>query len=132
MNAETIKANVNKILLNRGITYRSIASLMEENERNVSNQLSGKTELKLNTLIAALTFLPDVSAECLLRGEGDMFKKEHAGTTINLAKAEGGNVNAGGTQTISASADEVNTLKKRIAELEQDKMNMQKIIDKLV
>ena len=127
---EFVKLQIKEVLTRNGLSVFGLP-LNDSDKRKLHNQINGTTKLSGDTILYILSIFPDVSAEWLLRGEGDMIKREHAGTTINLAKAEGGNANAGGTQNIGASDGEVDALKKRVAELEQDKANMQKLIDKL-
>lgn len=103
-------------------------------QTRLNKQINGDTSISLTTILIFLQQFPDISAEWLLRGEGNMFKLSDSDNKeiTNNAYSREGNANAGGTQIIGASQEEISALKKRIAELEQDKQNMQKLIDKLV
>jgi len=82
MKSEELKKNVRLLLQIRKCSCRSLAASAGMNERNVSNQVNGDTELSMKLLLAILDIFPDVSAEWLLRGTGSMVAQH--GDTINI------------------------------------------------
>lgn len=69
-----VRQRVKELILKKGVTYNKLALLCEIPQSNVAKQLGGDTAISLKTILAILNRLPDVSAEWLLRGEGDMIK----------------------------------------------------------
>lgn len=63
------------IISHTGLSTRAFAIKCGIKQNTLSNQLNGMRELSLPTLIAVLTSFPELSAEWLMRGEGDMFMK---------------------------------------------------------
>lgn len=85
-----------------GLSTRAFAIKCGIKQNTLSNQLNGMRELSLSTLIAILSSFPELSAEWLLRGESDMFRR-------NLADS---------SEVSVALRNQLTILKKAIAETE--------------
>ncbi len=84
------------------ISAYAIAKFCSMNERTVYEQINGNSKMGVATVEALLAYRPDLSAEWLLRGTGDMLITNKP-TEININNSNMGhhNTNIGsGTQTI--------------------------------
>lgn len=85
------------------ISAYAIAKFCSMNERTVYEQINGNSKMGVATIEALLAYRPDLSAEWLLRGTGDMLITNKP-TEININNSNMGhhntNTNFGGTQTI--------------------------------
>ena len=71
-----------------GISTRAFCIQCGIKDNTFTNQLNGKRELSLSTIISILSFREDVSAEWLLRGNGDMIKSGNSISDANLLRME--------------------------------------------
>lgn len=112
MNTEiAVKQRVELVLKEKGLSVNLFAKGCGVSQQTLSDQFRGRCKLSYVTISAILEYFPDLSAEWLLRGEGDMLKPAEADTTP-LPLAED-------TQTLSTSNEE--ELERLQAELEQQK-----------
>ena len=105
-----------------------------ETERaRFGRQINGDAAVPFSTIVLFLSKFPDVSADWLIMGEGEILKSKRTGTsyvTMNEVRDSraGGSINVG-TTTIPDSfqklLDEKNA---RIAELEKDKALLQNLL----
>ena len=73
MYAERIKT----LMEYKGIkTFRELAEKIGQNEYTIGRQLKGDRGVSLDVITNLLMAFPDISAEWLMRGEGDVFKSE--------------------------------------------------------
>lgn len=108
-----------------------------EGERTMmSRQINGaETLVPYITIWKILNALPHISADWLVMGEGSMYKSDHIAphvyTQHNEVKGNsaGGDINVGPDTIVTKKT--VEALHARVAELEQDKKNMQTLIDAL-
>lgn len=85
-----------------------------------------KTPIKSDILTKILAEIPDLSAEWLLRGTGDMFINSGLGQQVN-ANQNSGTINA--TNYASAAADEYRRLAEENKFLREELANKQRLID---
>lgn len=71
-----VRIRINNVLKEYGITENSVAAGDSATQSRLNSQLSHGKKISLDTILRILDACPDVSAEWLLRGEGDMIKKE--------------------------------------------------------
>lgn len=71
-----------------GISNRAFCIQCGIKDNTFTNQLNGKRELSLSTIISILSFREDVSAEWLLRGNGDMIKSGNSISDANSLRME--------------------------------------------
>lgn len=110
------------------ISAYAIAKFCSMNERTVYEQINGNSKMGVATVEALLAYRPDLSAEWLLRGTGDMLITNKP-TEININNSNMGhhNTNIGsGTQTITTS--DLAELKQQIAELKADKEKLYQLL----
>lgn len=86
------------------ISAYAIAKFCSMNERTVYEQINGNSKMGVATVEALLAYRPDLSAEWLLRGTGDMLITNKP-MEINIDNSNRGHhntntTNYGGTQTI--------------------------------
>lgn len=108
------------------------ASVIGVNQVTFNRQIKGGSQLKFELVYAILTTFNDVSAEWLIRGEGEMLKSEQQPLAqVNVGSVIGNNNVAGntGTTTVDNAAEHLNDIIQ-----EQQKMiaDLQKTINKLV
>lgn len=72
----SVKERVQKALKDLEITPSQIAKFRDLKERTVLDQINGDSKIGISTIEALLEYCPDVSAEWLLRGSGDMLRKD--------------------------------------------------------
>lgn len=75
---ETIIQRINLILKENSITVTAIARKLNLSQTTLSLQLKGERALSAHIVELILSAFPEVSAEWLLRGEGDMYKTQSA------------------------------------------------------
>lgn len=67
-----VKQRVLQVLDECKISVNKLASSFEANTRTLNDQINGGSKIGAATLVALADFRPDLSAEWLLRGTGDM------------------------------------------------------------
>ena len=127
-----LKERIRHMLHNRGVTIASISDTPTLQAR-YGRQINGEAQVPFTTLHMLLDMFPDVDANWLILGEGQMQKtadRPHIHNTKNEVNASsaGGSIYVG-TSTIpypvQALLDEKD---KRIAELEKDKTQLQGLL----
>lgn len=114
---EKLKVSANEMERQCGISHSTISS-----------QVNGKSKLSATVIAELLAYRPDISAEWIFRGTGDMLISNRP-TEININNANMGhhNTNIGsGTQTITNS--DLAELKQQIAELKADKEKLYQLL----
>ena len=123
-----IKQRVQQVFAECKITVNRFAILSGLNQKTINDQINGTAKIGAVTLSALLAYRPDLSAEWLLRGTGDMLITNKP-TEININNPNMGhhNTNIGsGTQTIANS--DLAELKQQIAELKADKEKLYQLL----
>lgn len=77
---ELILQRIKEVLRLKGISMSQISSAYGIKQNTFSRQISGESALSASSLLSIIGFFPDISAEWLMRGEGDMFR--HAGQHV--------------------------------------------------
>lgn len=102
------------------------------NQVTLNNQIIGNRKLSLETIISITNTYPDISAEWLLRGEGDMIKKESSPEVEELLKyiKQLEALNMSGEALLQDKYEVIERLEKEIRNLKanisllEDKLNM--------
>ena len=101
-----------------GLSTRAFAIKCGLRQNTLSNQLNGMRELSLSTVAAILEAYPEVSAEWLMRGNGQMLIQtdDNSAEIIRINKL----VDTITTlqETINAKSEQIATLTERIKQLE--------------
>lgn len=129
---EELRGRINAILTSKNVSIYSLCK--EKSKRNtLTRQIMHNTMISADTIELILSTFPDVSAEWLLRGEGEMDKASHY--SQNIYASNGSIVQSGanrGDATISHDKDsEVESLRSIIAELRQDKKTLTMLLESL-
>lgn len=69
---DDVKKRVKKAIKECKISPSAIAKFRDISDRTVLDQINGKSRIGVATLEALLAFRPELSAEWLMRGTGDM------------------------------------------------------------
>ena len=72
--AAEVRARINLLLKEKGITQNAVAAGDAPAQKRLNSQLSHGAAISLDTVLRILAVCPDVSADWLLRGAGEMYK----------------------------------------------------------
>lgn len=116
---EKLKVSANEMERQCGISHSTISS-----------QVNGKSKLSATVIAELLAYRPDISAEWIFRGTGDMLITNKP-MEINIDNSSRGHhntntTNYGGTKTITTS--DLAELKQQIAELKADKEKLYQLL----
>ncbi len=129
-----IKNRVKVALRALDISPYSIARMQNLNERTIYDQINGNSKIGVATIEALLSYRPDLSAEWLLRGTGDMLITNKP-TEININNSNRGHHNNIGSGTQTNNSGDTEMWKKiiaekdaQIAELKADKERLYQLL----
>ena len=105
----TVKQRIKSILRAKKIQIPVLSEGDENLRRTLFRQINEDTTLSVSTAVFILEKFPDVSAEWLLRGEGDMFKH----TKYATIQTQNGGI--GNTQNLNTYTDSLELLRSEIA-----------------
>lgn len=72
--ADAVRNRINDVLREKGLTENSVAAGVSAVQSRLNSQLSHGGKISLDTILRILDACPDVSADWLLRGTGEMYK----------------------------------------------------------
>lgn len=72
--ADAVRNRINDVLKEKGLTENSVAAGVSAVQSRLNSQLSHGGKITLDTILRILDACPDVSADWLLRGTGEMYK----------------------------------------------------------
>lgn len=98
------------------LTFQQIAEVSGMSRSTIINQLNGYFNIDIRVVLAVAELCPDVSADYLLRGRGEMYAATHAATAISATAM---NTTATAATPMSANGHPNADLESRIARLEQ-------------
>lgn len=111
--AAEVRARINLLLKEKGITQNGVAAGDAPTQKRLNSQLSHGTAISLDSVLRVLNACPDVSADWLLRGSGDIYIANGASSTGKVTGAEkvtGKNATIIGQQSATLSEDFVRGL----------------------
>lgn len=97
---EAVSRRVKKLISALGMSERGISEVINVSNRTLNSSLKSERGLSLSIILPILSEFPDVSAEWLMRGNGEMFLNddEKGKIVINNSNVkQSGNGNAIGT-----------------------------------
>lgn len=106
--ADAVRNRINDVLREKGLTENSVAAGVSAVQSRLNSQLSHGGKITLDTILRILDACPDVSADWLLRGSGDIYIANGAGSTGKITGAEkvtGKNATIIGQQSATLSED---------------------------
>lgn len=72
LEADKVRTRINSVLKEKGLTENAVAAGDGAAQSRLNGQLSHGQRITLDTILRILAACPDVSADWLLRGSGDM------------------------------------------------------------
>ena len=78
---KSLKQRIVDLLTSQNVSVNLFAKCSGLKQTTLSDQINGESKISAITLTALLEYFPNLSAEWLLRGEGDMLKPAEADTT---------------------------------------------------
>lgn len=90
MESEVIQ-RIRKVIESRGMSVTALSKALGIVQQTLNRQMSGDGAMPLLTVDKFLSYFPDISAEWLLRGEGEMIKGVNCMPKSFDAKIEIGN-----------------------------------------
>lgn len=72
--ADAVRNRINDVLKEKGLTENSVAAGVSAVQSRLNSQLSHGGKITLDTILRILDACPDISADWLLRGIGEMHK----------------------------------------------------------
>lgn len=103
---EAVRARINKLQREKGFTENGLAGGNIPTQKRLNRQLSHGAAITLDTLLRILQAYPEISADWLLRGSGDMYRSGITGAN----KVMGDNATVIGQQAVTLSEDFVRGL----------------------
>ena len=104
-----VKQRLRLILKEKHMPLASIGAESDSLKVTLSRQVNGDTAVSFSVIALFLDKFPDVSAEWLLRGQGDMFKH------TNHATIQTQNGGIGNTQNMNTFTEPIDLLRTEIA-----------------
>lgn len=101
------------IISNYGLSKSAFSNKVEMEQTTVNNQILGKRSISVYLILNTLKSFKDISAEWLMRGEGDMFR--HAGQHVGDIISSTAVVNHGDGNSIANN--DTTTLQSKYLEL---------------
>ena len=80
----SINERIKRVLSEMKISVTAFSKIVGSVQTTINRQLNGETQLSAETVEAFLHFRPEVSAEWLMRGNGEMFLQNADGKTEDL------------------------------------------------
>ena len=103
---EGVRQRLKELQKEKGYTENGLAGGDTNRQKRLNRQLSHGAVITLDTLLSVLENYPDVSADWLLRGSGDMYSSGITGAN----KVMGDNATVIGQQAVTLSENFVNGL----------------------
>lgn len=116
-----------KLIKEKDLSINGLARIVGMNQSNLSMQFNGSRKLSLETIVSLLNAFSDISAEWLLRGEGNMLRTATSNDTSAFSDDKVKDVAYWKHVALSMS-EEVTEKKDRIKELERE---LQRLGDEL-
>ena len=73
---------VNEVLSNKQVSVNALSKLAGMAQTTLNTQLRGERALSVLIVVKILEIFPDISAEWLLRGEGEMYKSNSGSVQV--------------------------------------------------
>lgn len=115
---------INQLIEKERITPRKLAETIGVGPQSVYNYLTGKQKAPMSFVMMILESFPDVSAEWLIRGNGEMFLPSKKSHYLDMAERLHG--------TSLASEDEDDDLVAQVNILKNEQKLMQSQLDHII
>lgn len=114
---EKLRERIKKVLTERELSVNALAATHGVQQKTLNNQIKGQTAISASTVLILLKQYPDLSAEWLLRGNGDMLISQPQHETHTRDIRDDNKVIAALNRTIEIQEREIAGLYERIKEL---------------
>ena len=122
---KTLKQRIKHLLVAKGITISDLTD-SEIVYKRLRRQINDDASVPYSTIILLLDMFPDVSAEWLVMGRGEMIRKDAiTHNELHQASNNHGTIQIGNHNSINSDTEALNA---RIAELENDKQLLQGLL----
>lgn len=85
---ELVLQRIIRLLKERSNSENQFAKLIGANQRTINQQLKKERSLSLDTVLSVLSSFEEISAEWLLRGEGEMYKADDKNINDNFDNSQ--------------------------------------------
>ena len=122
---KTLKERIKHLLVAKGIT---ISNLTDDDNtyKRLRRQINDDAAIPYSTIVLLLEMFPDVSAEWLVMGRGEMIRQDAVThNELHQASNNHGTIQIGNHNSINSDTA---ALKARVAELENDKQLLQGLL----
>lgn len=113
---------INELIEKKRLTPRGLSEIIGIGPQSVYNYLSGKQKAPMSFVVSVLESFPDVSAEWLLRGEGEMLLQQKKSTYLEMAEK----------LHAPLMASEPSSLTAQVEQLAKNQQEMQSQLDRLL
>lgn len=86
MNENAVKQRIREVLSIKESNPTKLSKDFSVNQKTLNNQINSDVQLSSSTILLILEAFPDLSAEWLMRGEGNMLKSDEAEKTTSASK----------------------------------------------
>lgn len=97
--ATDVRNRINLLLKENGLSQNSVAGGDTPTQKRLNSQLSHGSNISLDTVLRVLDACPDVSADWLLRGVGEMYRATSPAVSASVTGANSENATVIGQQT---------------------------------
>lgn len=113
-----IASRLKKVLSFSNLSVRGFAIKCGISQKTLDNQIKGLRGISLDTIMSVLGVFPEVSAEWMMRGTGDMLIMEEDNSAELLRTNKLVDAIATLQEAINAKSETINALNERIKQLE--------------
>ena len=110
---EDVRKRLQQVMVEYDYNPTKLAGIYKVNQKTLNNHINGNVEVSVSTILLVLDAFPDLSADWLLRGKGDM--RLLPGGLDDPQDTEIGKLE----NTVETLLDKIAGYKARISELEQ-------------
>lgn len=72
LDKEDVRKRLQQVMLEYDSNPTQLAGIYKVNQKTLNNHINGNVEVSVSTILLVLDAFPDLSADWLLRGKGDM------------------------------------------------------------
>lgn len=119
MKETTVLQRIRDIMLAKNMSENAFAKACNIGQKTLNSTFNRGGDVKFSTLYQILSTFPDVSAEWLMRGEGEMIRIKNDEKTVNITnvhRSNTGSIATGAAAAPSSSSEECAFLREQIKE----------------
>lgn len=119
MEENAILQRIRELIVVKNMSENAFAKACGIGQKTLNSAFNRNADVKFSTLYQILSNFPDVSAEWLMRGKGDMFLRENPTNSVNITnvhRSNTGSIATGAAAAHSSSSEECAFLREQIKE----------------